>query len=238
MLHNLRKTKSVFALRWEQSTHSLEVFNTDFITAFSIMKLFVSTSVILWWRNPHCLNVHSLLCLYWRMDLHPPTHTQCRTQPWQSCSHSVCLIFSLAPLPSWEHSWHPEAQRGSNSGLKAVSHFRAGTLSRYQLSIPLFLLFGPTTPRLNLRSWAKDPSMENDLFERWSGSFQSRFSSHSVSQRCVYIWSSARAPIQECELAEDIIKAMPVLICGLTFKSLCSLRAVFFLATVAAEYQL
>lgn len=78
----------------------------------------------------------------------PPTHTQFPTQPWQSCSHSVCLIFSLAPLPSWEHSWHPEAQRGSNSGLKAVSHFRAGTLSRYQLSIPLFLLFGPTTPRL------------------------------------------------------------------------------------------
>ncbi len=76
------------------------------------------------------------------------THTQCthRTQPWQSFGHSVCLIFSLAPLPSWEHSWHPEAQRGSSSGLKAVSHFRAGTSSRYQLSIPLFLLFGPKRP--------------------------------------------------------------------------------------------
>lgn len=71
--------------------------------------------------------------------------------------------------------------------------------------------------------------MENDLFEGWSGSFQRRFSSHSVSQRCVYMWSSARAPIQECELAEDIIKAMSVLICGPTFKSFCSLRALFWL---------
>lgn len=169
---------------------------------------------------------------------HPPTHmhtcawtrthTQCRTQPWQSCSLSVYLIFSLAPLPSWEHSWHPEAQRGSNSGLKAVSHFRAGTSSSYQLSIPLFPPFWPQNAPLTLRSWAKDPSTENDLFEGWSGSFQGRFSSRSVSQRCVYVWSSARAPIQECELAEDIIKAMSVLICGLTFKSLCSLRAVFF----------
>lgn len=66
----------------------------------------------------------------------------------------------------------------------------------------------------------RTPSMENDLFERWSGSFQARFSSHSVSQRCVYAWSSARAPIQESELAEDIIKAMSALICGLTFQSL------------------
>lgn len=80
---------------------------------------------------------------------------------------------------------------------------------------------------LRTLSWAKDPSMENDLFERWSGSFQSRFSSHSVSQRCVYIWRPAQAPIQECELAKDIIKEMSVLIC-LTFKSLCSLKAVFF----------
>lgn len=71
--------------------------------------------------------------------------------------------------------------------------------------------------------------MENDLFEGWSGSFQRRFSSRSVSQRCVYVWSSARAPDQECELAEDIIKAMSVLIRGLTFKSLCSLGAVFWL---------
>lgn len=91
----------------------------------------------------------------WITTTHPPTHahthkqthTQCRTQPWQSCSLSVCLIFSLAPLPSWEHSWHPEAQRGSSSGLKAVSHFRAGTSSHYQPSIPLFLLFGPKMPR-------------------------------------------------------------------------------------------
>lgn len=61
--------------------------------------------------------------------------------------------------------------------------------------------------------------MENDLFEGWSGSFQGRFSSHSVSQRCVYVWSCARALNQECELAEDVIKAMSVLIHGLTFKS-------------------
>lgn len=70
--------------------------------------------------------------------------------------------------------------------------------------------------------------MENDLFEGWCGSFQRRFSSRSVSQRCVYVWTSARAPIQECELAKDIIKAMSVLIRGLTFKIHCLLRAVFF----------
>lgn len=69
--------------------------------------------------------------------------------------------------------------------------------------------------------------MENDLFEGWSGCFQNGFSSHSVSQRCVYVWSSGQTPIQECELAEDIIKAMCVHICGLTFKSLPS--GVFFL---------
>lgn len=36
------------------------------------------------------------------------------------------------------------------------------------------------------------------------------------------------SPIQECELAEDIIKAMSLLIHGLTFKSPGSLRAVLF----------
>lgn len=72
------------------------------------------------------------------------TNTHIHTQAWQSHNHSVCLIFSLAPLPSWEHSWHPEAQRGPNSGLKAVSHFRAGT--SYELNIPLFLLFGSKHP--------------------------------------------------------------------------------------------
>lgn len=77
---------------------------------------------------------------------HKYTNTQCRTQPWQSCSHSVCLIFSLAPLPSWEHSWHPEAQRGSDSALKAVSHFRAGTSSRYHPSFTPF--WPPKMPRL------------------------------------------------------------------------------------------
>lgn len=36
------------------------------------------------------------------------------------------------------------------------------------------------------------------------------------------------SPIQECELAEDIIKVMSLLIHGLTFKSPGSLRAVLF----------
>lgn len=41
-------------------------------------------------------------------------------------------------------------------------------------------------------------------------------------------------PVQECELAVDVIKAMLLLTLGLTFESLSSLRAVFFVATVAA----
>lgn len=64
--------------------------------------------------------------------------------------------------------------------------------------------------------------MENDLFEGWSGSFQGRFSSRSVSQRCVHAWSRAQAPNQECELAESVMKAKSVRIHGLTFKRLCA----------------
>lgn len=34
----------------------------------------------------------------------------------QTCGHCVCLIFSLAPRPNGEHSWHPEAHRGVELG--------------------------------------------------------------------------------------------------------------------------
>lgn len=103
--------------------------------------------MFLWWRNLCCFTV---LCCARQVLMYRSPQSHFHTQPWQPCSHCVCvcLIFSLAPLPSWEHSWHPEAQRGSNSGLKTVSHFRAGTLSPHQLSIPLLLLFGSATPRL------------------------------------------------------------------------------------------
>lgn len=143
-------------------------------------------------------------------------HTHKHTLPYAALrSQCVCLIFSLAPLPHGEHSWHPEAHGGVELGAQTASHFRAGTLSPTQH--PAFPPFWPTMNRSPLRSLAKDPSVENDLFERWSGSFERRFSSHSVSQRCVFIWISAQVPIQECELAEDITEKY-VLICGLTFK--------------------
>lgn len=175
----------------------------------------------------HCIDL-----TYPNAHSHTPTHkhTLLYTALRSQC---VCLIFSLAPLPNGEHSWHPEAPRGLNSGLKTASHFRAGTL--LPTKHPAFPPFWPTMNHSPLRSLAKDPSVENDLFERWSRSFERGFSSHSVSQRCVFIWISARVPIQECELAEDVIKEMYVLICGLTFKCPCSLSAVcsllFFLAT-------
>lgn len=140
---------------------------------------------------------------------HPHTNTDFCTQ---TCGHCVCLIFSLAPHPNGEHSWHPEAHRGLNSGLETASHFRAGTL--LPTKHPAFPPFWPIMKHSPLGSVAKDPSVENDLFERWSGSFERGFSSHSVSQRCVFIWICARVPVQECELAEDIIKEMYVLICG------------------------
>lgn len=101
--------------------------------------------------HPH-LTLAWVLCFIWSMDDPPSTHihtlihTMLCVLPWHSYRHSVCLIFSLAPLPSWEHSWHPEAQRGSNTGLKGVSHSKAGTLSCNQLTIPPFPPFGPQQP--------------------------------------------------------------------------------------------
>lgn len=175
--------------------------------------------------------LHSLLCLYRCMDRHHPhaytnTHTQLRTQPWKSGSHSV---FNLFPWRHFLAESIPGTQRprgGQTLGSKQchTSELAPRLVTNWGSLFSSFL--APNA--LRTLSWAKDPSMENDLFERWSGSFQSRFSSHSVSQRCVYIWRPARAPIQECELAKDIIKEMSVLICGLTFKSLGSLKAVFF----------
>lgn len=76
-------------------------------------------------------------------------HARSRPRPWQSCSgHSVCLIFSLAPHPKPRAFLAPRGPEGSSCRLKAASHFRAGTLSRYQISIPFFLLFGPERHRL------------------------------------------------------------------------------------------
>lgn len=178
--------------------------------------------------------LHSLLCLYRCMDLHHPhaytnTQTHTHTTPYTALEvQQPQSVFNLFPWRHFLAESIPGTQRprgGQTLGSKQchTSELAPCLVTNWGSLFSSFL--APNA--LHTLSWAKDPSMENDLFERWSGSFQSRFSSHSVSQRCVYIWSSARAPIQECELAEDIIKEMSVLICGLTFKSLCSLKAVF-----------
>lgn len=158
------------------------------------------------------------------MHTHTHSHTLLYTGLWSQCV-CVCLIFSLAPLPNGEHSWHPEARRGLDPGSK--QRHTSELAPCYQPSIPLFLLSGP--------QWATHPPLfsEGSFRGEWplwdmSRSFERRFSSHSVSQRCVFIWISAWVPIQECELAEDIIKEMYVLICGVTFKwpcSVCFLRS-------------
>lgn len=64
--------------------------------------------------------------------------------------------------------------------------------------------------------------MENDRFKGWSGSFQEKFSSHSFSQRRVHVHSSAPAPRPGVWIGRKQLKAMSVLICGRSVKSLRS----------------
>lgn len=139
-------------------------------------------------------------------------HTHSPTKPWQSCSgHSVCLIFFPGATSQTESIAGTQRPRGV--GLQAESSV---TLQSWHLVLlpnkhshfsSSLALRGTTYPAF----WAQDTSMENEPFEGGSGSFERRFSSRSVSQGCIYLWISARACIQECELAGDVIKEMPSL---------------------------
>lgn len=182
-----------------------------------------------------CLSVVGWVCLPWYRFTHISAlnprytkHSQWRTRRRLSLSNTVFHLFPGAISSLREHSWHPEAQRGSILGWK-----QCPTLDLARCLVTNYPSFPPFWPWKRPASPRLERSEENDLFEGWSGSFECGFSSRSVSQRCVSVWSAARASIQECELAEDIIKAMSALIHGLTFKSPCSLRA-----TVVAEYHL
>lgn len=105
----------------------------------------------------------------------------------QSCSPK--------PFPSSEHSWHQEAQRGRTRAESSVTLQSWHWVSKPNKN-PIFPPFSrPKEVPLTLSSpWAQGTSMENDPFEGWSGFFERRFSSRSVSQRCSYLWTAARAP--------------------------------------------
>lgn len=102
-------------------------------------------------------------------------------------------LFNLFPgatlaesIPGTQRPGGAELWAGSSVTLRSW-HLGSSLTKR---PAPLLPSLWPKTLRLPLRSRAEDPSVKNDLFEGRSGSFQRRFSSRSLSQRCISVWSS------------------------------------------------